>query len=55
MPNGNTHRPQSGFGYVRTLSQPEELPLLRDHLLILDREFCGSSGTDNRRQIRTEA
>src|ERR1700719_1063225 len=25
-----------GFGYVRTLSQQEELPLLRDHLLRLD-------------------
>ncbi|HTF01600.1 MAG TPA: GNAT family N-acetyltransferase, partial [Bradyrhizobium sp.] len=25
-------------GYVRTLRQQEELPLLRDHLLRLDRE-----------------
>jgi hypothetical protein len=32
------HRPRSGFGYVRTLSQQEELPLLRDHLLRLDGE-----------------
>jgi hypothetical protein len=31
-----TRRPRPGFGYVRTLSQPEELPLLRDHLLRLD-------------------
>jgi GNAT superfamily N-acetyltransferase len=31
-----THRPRPGFGYVRTLSQQEELPLLRDHLLRLD-------------------
>ena len=38
MPQGNTYRPRSGFGYVRTLSQPEELPLLRDHLLRLDQE-----------------
>ena len=29
-------RPRPGFGYVRTLSQNEELPLLRDHLLRLD-------------------
>jgi GNAT superfamily N-acetyltransferase len=33
-----THRPRPGFGYVRTLSQQEELPLLRDHLLRLDPE-----------------
>src|SRR6516165_1527549 len=33
-----THRPRPGFGYVRTLSQQEELPLLRDHLLRLDAE-----------------
>jgi hypothetical protein len=32
------HHPRSGFGYVRTLSQQEELPLLRDHLLRLDAE-----------------
>jgi RimJ/RimL family protein N-acetyltransferase len=32
------HRPRPGFGYVRTLSQREELPLLRDHLLRLDPE-----------------
>lgn len=31
-------RPRPGFGYVRTLSQHEELPLLRDHLLRLDPE-----------------
>jgi hypothetical protein len=30
------HHPRPGFGYVRTLSQQEELPLLRDHLLRLD-------------------
>jgi RimJ/RimL family protein N-acetyltransferase len=30
------HQPRPGFGYVRTLSQQEELPLLRDHLLRLD-------------------
>src|SRR5262249_15286937 len=29
---------KSGLGYVRTLSQHEELPLLRDHLLRLDSE-----------------
>jgi GNAT superfamily N-acetyltransferase len=29
---------RSGFGYVRTLSQQQELPLLRDHLLRLDPE-----------------
>jgi RimJ/RimL family protein N-acetyltransferase len=33
-----THHPRPGFGYVRTLSQQEELPLLRDHLLRLDPE-----------------
>lgn len=33
-----TIRPQSAPGYVRTLSQQEELPLLRDHLLRLDAE-----------------
>jgi GNAT superfamily N-acetyltransferase len=33
----DAHRPRPGFGYVRTLSQQEELPLLRDHLLRLDR------------------
>lgn len=32
----DTFRPRPGFGYVRTLSQHEELPLLRDHLLRLD-------------------
>jgi len=34
----DTLRPRPGFGYVRTLSQQEELPLLRDHLLRLDPE-----------------
>jgi hypothetical protein len=34
----HTHQPRPGFGYVRTLSQQEELPLLRDHLLRLDPE-----------------
>ena len=34
----DTYRPRPGFGYVRTLSQQEELPLLRDHLLRLDAE-----------------
>ena len=38
MPLDYTHRPRPGFGYVRTLSQQEELPLLRDHLLRLDPE-----------------
>ena len=38
MPHEYTHRPRPGFGYVRTLSQQEELPLLRDHLLRLDPE-----------------
>jgi GNAT superfamily N-acetyltransferase len=32
----DTFNPRPGFGYVRTLSQHEELPLLRDHLLRLD-------------------
>ena len=36
MPHELKHRPRPGFGYVRTLSQEEELPLLRDHLLRLD-------------------
>jgi hypothetical protein len=36
VPDEYTHRPRPGFGYVRTLSQQEELPLLRDHLLRLD-------------------
>lgn len=31
-------RAKSGWGYVRTLIQQEELPLLRDHLLRLDSE-----------------
>jgi GNAT superfamily N-acetyltransferase len=34
----DTFNPRPGFGYVRTLSQHEELPLLRDHLLRLDSE-----------------
>ena len=38
MPHEHTHRPRPGFGYVRTLSQQEELPLLREHLLRLDPE-----------------
>ena len=38
MPHELKHRPRPGFGYVRTLSQDEELPLLRDHLLRLDRQ-----------------
>ena len=38
MSYDNIHRPRPGFGYVRTLSQREELPLLRDHLLRLDPE-----------------
>ncbi len=37
MPNELT-RPRPAFGYVRTLIQQEELPLLRDHLLRLDPE-----------------
>jgi len=36
--DADTFRPRPGFGYVRTLSQQEELPLLRDHLLRLDPE-----------------
>ena len=38
MPHEDTFRARPGFGYVRTLSQLEELPLLRDHLLRLDPE-----------------
>jgi hypothetical protein len=38
MSDDYTPRPRQGFGYVRTLSQQEELPLLRDHLLRLDPE-----------------
>jgi hypothetical protein len=38
MSHESAHRPRQGFGYVRTLSQQEELPLLRDHLLRLDPE-----------------
>ena len=38
MPHQDSFRPRPGFGYVRTLSQHEELPLLRDHLLRLDSE-----------------
>jgi GNAT superfamily N-acetyltransferase len=38
MPQVDTFRPRPGFGYVRTLSQNEELPLLWDHLLRLDPE-----------------
>ena len=38
MSDDTMHRARPGFGYVRTLSQQEELPLLRDHLLRLDRE-----------------
>jgi GNAT superfamily N-acetyltransferase len=34
--DADTFRPRPGFGYVRTLSQQEELSLLRDHLLRLD-------------------
>jgi RimJ/RimL family protein N-acetyltransferase len=34
--DADNFRPRPGFGYVRTLSQQEELPLLRDHLLRLD-------------------
>jgi len=34
--DADTFRPRPGFGYVRTLSQHEELSLLRDHLLRLD-------------------
>jgi GNAT superfamily N-acetyltransferase len=36
MSDDAMHRPRPGFGYVRTLSQQEELPLLRGHLLRLD-------------------
>jgi len=36
--DADTFRPRPGFGYVRTLNQQEELPLLRDHLLRLDRQ-----------------
>lgn len=36
MVHEDAHRPRPGFGYVRILSQQEELPLLRDHLLRLD-------------------
>ena len=36
MPNDDNFHARPGFGYVRTLSQDEELPLLRDHLLRLD-------------------
>ena len=36
MSDDYTYRPRPGFGYVRTLSQQEELPLLREHLLRLD-------------------
>jgi RimJ/RimL family protein N-acetyltransferase len=36
VPHEDTYRAPAGFGYVRTLSQQEELPLLRDHLLRLD-------------------
>jgi GNAT superfamily N-acetyltransferase len=38
VPQDYIHRPRPGFGYVRTLIQQEELPLLRDHLLRLDPE-----------------
>lgn len=38
MPQVDAFRPRPSFGYVRTLSQHEELPLLRDHLLRLDSE-----------------
>ena len=38
MSDDTMHRARPGFGYVRTLSQQEELPLLRDHLLRLDPE-----------------
>jgi GNAT superfamily N-acetyltransferase len=38
MSDDTIHQPRPGFGYVRTLSQQEELPLLRDHLLRLDSE-----------------
>ena len=47
MSDDTIHHPRAGFGYVRTLSQQEELPLLRDHLLRLDGysrhdRFCGA-------------
>jgi GNAT superfamily N-acetyltransferase len=38
VPNDDHFHARPGFGYVRTLSQNEELPLLRDHLLRLDSE-----------------
>ena len=38
MSDDTMGRARPGFGYVRTLSQQEELPLLRDHLLRLDGE-----------------
>ena len=38
MSDDTTHHPRPGFGYVRTLSQQEELPLLREHLLRLEGE-----------------
>jgi RimJ/RimL family protein N-acetyltransferase len=38
MSDDTSHFVRPGFGYVRTLSQQEELPLLRDHLLRLDAE-----------------
>ncbi len=38
MPYDDKFQARPGFGYVRTLSQNEELPLLRDHLLRLDPE-----------------
>jgi GNAT superfamily N-acetyltransferase len=51
MSDDTIHRPRPGFGYVRILSQQEELPLLRDHLLRLDGEsrhdrFCGFMDDD---------
>ena len=38
MGSANSTRARSAHGYVRTLIQQEELPLLRDHLLRLDDE-----------------
>ncbi len=38
MPHQDTTRSRFASGYVRTLYQQEELPLLRDHLLRLDPE-----------------
>lgn len=38
MPYDHITRPTVAPGYVRTLHQQEELPLLRDHLLRLDAE-----------------